>query len=43
LIRSQSVTIEESTGVVPSTTVEEIREYVQIVMKEVKGNPAHNK
>lgn len=39
--KEQSTTIEEETGVAPSTTIEDLREYVQFVMKEVKGNPAH--
>jgi hypothetical protein len=40
--KEQSITVEEETGVVPvpSTTIEDLREYVQLVMKEVKGNPA---
>jgi hypothetical protein len=39
--KDQSAKIEDETGVEPSTSIEDIREYVQMVMKEVKGNPAH--
>ena len=39
--KEQSATIEDETGVVSSTSEEDIRDYLGIVMIEVKGNPAH--
>lgn len=41
IAKEQSATIENQTGVMSSTTTEDTREYLQIVIKEVKGNPAH--
>ncbi|MDQ3839319.1 MAG: hypothetical protein M3297_08630 [Thermoproteota archaeon] len=38
-VTKQSATIEDETGVVPPTSTEDIREYLQSVLKEVKENP----